>query len=270
MSKNQPKWLQGRKNYSGTHNCTKRVIGGVKAYNLLVIITCIDFRKAFDTIHRGKMLKILRAYGIPGQIVDAIGDMYKRTMAQVISPDGETDLFEILAGVLQGDTLAPYLFVIVLDFALRMTIEGKDEALGFHLVKRRRRGIGPEVVTDLDFADDIALLSEEIHQAQELLQRVETSVAKVGFKMNAGDTKLMSYNQKSIINISTNDTNQEEVQDFKFLGAWMASTAKDIKQRKAPAWQSCSRLNEIWKSSLPQSFKLWLKHNKNTGCSILE
>ena len=57
--------------------------------------------------------------------------------------------------------------------------------------------IVPKVVTDLDFADDIALLSEGIHQAQELFQRVETSVAKVGLKMNAGKTKFMSYNQKS-------------------------------------------------------------------------
>ena len=62
------------------------------------------------------MLQILRAYGIPDQIVDAIGDMYQNTMTKVVSPDGETDLFEILAGVLQGDTLAPYLFVIILDY----------------------------------------------------------------------------------------------------------------------------------------------------------
>ena len=38
--------------------------------------------------------------------------MYERTMTKVIFPDGETDRFKILAGLLQGDTLAPYLFVI--------------------------------------------------------------------------------------------------------------------------------------------------------------
>ena len=84
----------------------RRLIEGVKAKNLKAVITYIDFRKAFDTIHRGKMLKILLAYGIPQQIVEAIGRMYENTMAKVISPDGETDQFEILAGVLQGDTLA--------------------------------------------------------------------------------------------------------------------------------------------------------------------
>ena len=51
------------------------------------------------------------------QIVEAVGRMYENTMAKVISPNEETDTFEILARVLQGDNLAPYLFVIVLDFA---------------------------------------------------------------------------------------------------------------------------------------------------------
>ena len=39
----------------------------------------------------------------------------------------------------------------------------------------------------------------------------------------------------------------EEVQDFKYLGAWMESTAKDIKQRKAAAWRACSKMSKIWK-----------------------
>ena len=76
-----------------------------------------------------------------------------------------------------------------------MAIEGKEEDLGFQLSKRRSRRVGPDIVTDFDFADDTALLSEELYQAQELLQRVETSVAKVGLKMNAGKAKFMSFNQ---------------------------------------------------------------------------
>ncbi len=51
-------------------------------------------------------------------IVEAVGKMYENTKAKVVSPDGETELFDLLAGVLQGDTLAPYLFIIVLDYAL--------------------------------------------------------------------------------------------------------------------------------------------------------
>ena len=88
------------------------------------------------------MLSILRAYGIPEQLLDAIGKMYENT---VISPDGETDFFELLAGVLQGNTLAPYLFVIVLDYALRTAIDGREEELGFHLQRWKSRRVGPEL-----------------------------------------------------------------------------------------------------------------------------
>ena len=41
---------------------------------------------------------------------------------KVCSPDGDTDFFDIVAGVLQGDTLAPYLFITCLDYILRMSI----------------------------------------------------------------------------------------------------------------------------------------------------
>ena len=63
-----------------------------------------------------------------------------------------------------------------------MAIDGKEEELGFHLERRKSRRIGPEVLTGLDFADDIALLSMDIRQAQELLQSVEKCVGKVGLK----------------------------------------------------------------------------------------
>ena len=64
------------------------------------------------------MLKILRAYGVPEQLVSAIGLSYTVTKAKVLSPDRETEFFEILAGVLQGDTLAPYIFTIMIDYAM--------------------------------------------------------------------------------------------------------------------------------------------------------
>ena len=103
-----------------------------------------------------------------------------------------------------------------------MAFDGKKEELGFHLERRKSRRIGPVALTDLDFADDIALLSMDIRQAQELLQSVERCVGKVGLKMNAGKTKYMSYNQHESVTIKTNDGSiLEEVGNFKYLGAWV-------------------------------------------------
>ena len=37
----------------------RRIIEGVKGKNLKAVLTFIDFKKAFDSIHRGKMMRIL-------------------------------------------------------------------------------------------------------------------------------------------------------------------------------------------------------------------
>ena len=141
-------------------------------------------------VHRGMMLKILEAYGIPTSLVNAIAGGYRNTRARVLTPDGQTEEFRIHSGVLQGDALAPYIFVIMLDYALRQVINGREEELGFQLNRRQSRRKGPLLVTDLDFADDIALLSEQIKQAQDLLTSVETSAAQKGLEMNAKKTKV--------------------------------------------------------------------------------
>ena len=109
------------------------------------------------------------------------------------------------------------------------------------------------------FADDIALLSEEIHQAQELLHRVEVEAEKVGLYINAKKTELMHYGHPCPVSVKAKDGRTiKEVDNFKYLGAWMASSEKDINVRKALAWQACHKLTKIWKSSLQKSIKIKL------------
>ena len=77
------------------------------------------------------MMLILKAYGIPEELVTAISIMFEDTSAKVITPDGETETISILAGVLQGDTLAPYLFVIVIDYIMRKALTMREKKIGF-------------------------------------------------------------------------------------------------------------------------------------------
>ena len=81
-----------------------RIIEEAKRNNVPATIVFVDFSKAFDSVHRAKMMQILKAYGIPNELVNAIQKLYEGTRAKVLSPDGETEYFEILGGVLQGDT----------------------------------------------------------------------------------------------------------------------------------------------------------------------
>ena len=83
----------------------------------------VDFSKAFDSIHRGKIEQILLVYGLPKETVTAIMMFYSNMKVKVCSPDGDTDFFNIVAGVLQKNTLAPYLFTIYLSYILRMLID---------------------------------------------------------------------------------------------------------------------------------------------------
>ena len=93
--------------------------------NLEATILSVNFAKAFDSIHCGKTEHILLACGLLKETVAAIIMLYKSTKVKVNSPDDGTDYFNIVAGVLQGDTLAPYLFITCLYCVLKVLIKWK-------------------------------------------------------------------------------------------------------------------------------------------------
>ena len=75
---------------------------------------------------------------------------------------------------MQGDTLAPYLLVIVIDFLLRMPFKDKEDELGLEIQQRKSRRHKAIKLTDLDYADNLALISEQIKQAKETLNRLKS------------------------------------------------------------------------------------------------
>ena len=114
--------------------------------------------------------------------------------------------------------LSTYIFIIVLDYALRKAINCQT------IVPRRIRRLHPSVLTDLDFADDIALLSNTVIQTRELLLRVESECKKVGPYLNTKKTKVMAFNKPESIVLKTADGQTLQVEkDFKYLGSWINS-----------------------------------------------
>ena len=200
------------------------------------------------------MEQILLAYGLPKETVAAITILYRNTKVKVWSPDGDTEYFDIVAGVLQGDTLAPYLVIICLDYVLRTSID-KIRENGFELTKKRSRRYPAKTITDVDYTDDIAiLLTNTPNQAETLLHSLERAAAGVGLYVNTHKMEYMCYNQTG--DISTLDgTPLKLVDKFTYLGSSVASTEKDIDTRLTKAWTAINRLSIIWKSDPTDKMK---------------
>ena len=181
--------------------------------------------------------------------------MYCNTTATVLAPEGETKSFEINAGVLQGDTLAPFLFIMVLDYILRISLDPINQK-GMLLMPRRCSREPTKYLTDLGFADDLALISHTIKDAESLLQSLEYAAKIIGLQCNEDKTEYMT----TAVNLeelkSLNGTILKKVDDFKYLGSYIADSQKDFRIRKALAWKACNKLERIWKSRLPPNLKI--------------
>ena len=216
-----------RKNTSTTSKILtiRRILESKRSKNLQETILLVAFTKAFDSIHREKMEQILLANGLPKVIVAAIMMLYWNTKVKVRSPDGVTDYFDVVAGVLQGDTLVPYLFIICLDYVLRTSID-KIKENGFKLTKERSRRYPSKTITDADYADDIALLCKCTHPSW--------NPACIGLHVNAHNTEYMCFNQTGDIS-TLNGSTLKLADKFTYRVSSVSSTETDITTWQAKA-----------------------------------
>ena len=259
LRKNQNGFRAGRSTLSQIL-ALRRIIEEITNCNKEAVFIFVDFSKAFDSIDRSKMFEILGLYGIPQPIIEAIRVLYSNTSSTILTPDGETEPIDILAGILQGDTLAPFLFILVLDYVLRKSLDvNNSNGLQLHPSKSSRH---PAVhLTDADFADDLALISNSIEQAQKLLNALESAANCVGLYLNDSKTEYMHYPSSNssidkLIIKTVNGYILKRVNDYKYLGSFASTSEKDFNARKGMAWSACNDLNKIWTSKLAPRLKL--------------
>ena len=78
----------------------------------------LNFFKAIESIHRGENGANTSSIWSSHRNCYRYDDAYKNMKAMVCSPDGNTDFFNIVTRVLQGDTLVRYLFIFGLVYKL--------------------------------------------------------------------------------------------------------------------------------------------------------
>ena len=205
-------------------------------------INFVDYEKAFDSLDRDTLWKLLQHYGIPEKFISLIRSSYEDMACRVIHAGQLTDSFMVKTGVRQGCLLSPFLFLLAIDWIMKKT------------TKNRRNGIQwtPwSQLEDLDFADDLALLSHSHKQMQEKTEQLNTVSTQLGLNINRSKTKTMKANTKNNNPITLNGEPLEETDAFTYLGSTInktGGTEEDVKARIQKARVAFIMLRKIWRA----------------------
>jgi hypothetical protein len=129
-------------------------------YQSPLYLLFVDYERAFDSIDRKCMWTALTNKGLPHKFVNLIKEGYNGYKCRILHEGTLSEEFETSIGVRQGCILSPLLFLVVIDEVLKTTVQEKKRGLMWTF---------EENLEDLDFADDICLLSQNGKQLQEKL-----------------------------------------------------------------------------------------------------
>ena len=208
-----------------------------------LVLCFVDFEKAFDSISRNVLKKIMRHYGIPEKIVNIMMDMHSGTFCKVMVDGSFTDAFEVKSGVLQGGILSPLMFILVVDYVMRKVLQGMNYGIQWK---------GDQRLSDLEFADDIVLMAQTIAEMQEMIDKLVAEGKKVGLVINRRKTVIMKIQSDDQMNCIIDGEILPSSDSFKYLGTIIkdnGSLDKEFKERIKKAEQAMGMLKTVWTSN---------------------
>ena len=222
-------------------------------YNKTVYNVFIDYSKAFDTIWREYMWKVMHHFGFTTKIIEAVKALYDRNQSAVIVGGEITDFFASSIGVLQGCILSPPLF----NLALETVINDAQVKVGDAGIK-----IYGTKYNNLRYADDIDVIAEAEEELQAVTTAINAASRRTGMEINLKKTKSMTIGRRhEDIQITIDNKPIEQVKSFIYLGSNITETnthMDDLKRRLSIAREKFSSLRIIW-SSKHLSHKLKLR-----------
>ena len=194
-------------------------------------IAFVDFTKAFDTVNRELLYKILGKFGCPPKFIRMIKKLYSNVHARLIV-DGElTEPFEYNSGVKQGCKLAPTLYGIYAaallwlaykTFGHQHTIKVRFRYDGNLFDLRRLKSkskIFMKYIREAQYADDIAIFSDSSTGMQLLLSAYNDMAKKMGLSINITKTETICIGP--LVDFYIDGEKLKNVKRFKYLGSFV-------------------------------------------------
>ena len=212
-------------------------------------IVFVDFRKAFDSIWHSILWDKLRRAGVSSQLLRVINNLYQKANTQVKVNNTEfTDSIRLNKGVLQGDSLSPTLFSIMIhDIATYFEAKGHK-----NIIKEMEL---------LLFADDLTITANNPIVMQEKMETLHSYCVENKLVVNIDKTKLMvcrrSNRKKGLRRITFNGEIIEEVKEYKYLGVTFTKSGTFHTAAKQFITRAKAALGTIWKPLIITRSNRW-------------
>jgi len=230
--------------------CVKRICERAEASQDPMFMVFLDWEKAFDRVIHDKLFQALAEMGLPLKYLDAIASLYHEPEFAVKIGGSSSSWKTQKRGIRQGCPLSPYLFIIVMHVLFE---EVHDE---LNLTRARLDNLD---FTELMYADDTAVVTNNVSGMNRLLSAIERRAAEYGLKFNRSKCVAMSFNSASRPRFMDGTPVPME-SSTKYLGSTI-SKSHDVKSEVTGRISACfailNRLNFFWrKANCPDGFKL--------------
>ena len=123
-------------------------------WQTLLYTVFVDFQKAFDSVDRDVIWRLVYHFGFPPKFVAIIQQLEDAT-CQVIHDGKLTEPFSVQTGVRQGCLLSPTIFLMVVDWVMRQSTAGQRTGIQWTFTKQ---------LEDLDFASAFSPTSSKMNR----------------------------------------------------------------------------------------------------------
>jgi hypothetical protein len=245
----------------------RQVISKSVEFGQPLFMAFVDLRKAYDSVPRDVLWRILRVYGVHTKLIELLMDLHTGTQAAVRMGGMLSEWFDVHGGVRQGCVIAPMLFNIYMDFVVRQAMAQMPDGCGVELayhadgkLHRKKWGSGGnlELLSVLLYADDMVLLSDNREELATMLQVMDRVSAGMGLRINASKTEIMSITaagqcsteaQQEGGGVVISEGLVKEVPQFKYLGSMLAASGKldaELAIRKGRAVGRFKQFERMW------------------------